>query len=49
MWENSDIFEAIKEIEKRMGCEIKYTKNTIEKHQRKLARLAKALKEDDDA
>lgn len=31
-----------------MGCEIKYTKNTIEKHQRKLARLAKALKDETD-
>jgi hypothetical protein len=32
LWENTDIFEAIKEIEKKMGCEIKFTKNTIDKH-----------------
>jgi len=49
LWgDHEDIFENIKDIEKRMGCEIKFTKNTIEKHQRKLARLAKALKEDEE-
>jgi hypothetical protein len=32
LWENEDIFTAIKEIETRMGCEIKYTQKTIEKH-----------------
>jgi hypothetical protein len=43
LWENADIFTAIKEIETRMGCEIKYTQKTIEKHQRKLARLYKTI------
>lgn len=43
LWENADIFTAIKEIESRMGCEIKYTQKTIEKHQRKLARLYKTI------
>lgn len=32
LWENTDIFQAIADIEKKMGCEIKFTKNTIEKH-----------------
>jgi len=33
LWgDHDDLFENIKDIEKRMGCEIKFTKNTIEKH-----------------
>lgn len=43
LWENADIFAAIKEIETRLGCEIKFTQKTIEKHQRKLARLYKTI------
>lgn len=42
LWEKSDIFEAIKHIEEKAKCKVVFTRNTIEKHQRKLARLAKS-------
>jgi hypothetical protein len=32
LWDKSDIFEAIKNIESETGITIKFTKNTIEKH-----------------
>lgn len=41
LWNDTDIFQSIQDIEKTMGCQIKFTKNTIDKHQRKLAKLAK--------
>jgi hypothetical protein len=48
LWEDSDIFKAIENIEKQTGIKIKFTKRTIEKHQRKLAEAVKKLGEDLD-
>jgi hypothetical protein len=48
LWEKPDIFEAIAEIEKNTGLQIKYTKNTIQKHQNKLAKAVKKSGEDLD-
>lgn len=48
LWEKTDIFDAIDHIEKETGIKIKYTKNTIERHQKKLAKAVKKSGEDQD-
>jgi ribosomal protein S18 len=48
LWEEKDIFTAISKIEKELNITIKFTKNTIAKHQRKLAKAIKSSGEDLD-
>ena len=48
LWEKTNIEDAIKNIETQAGVKIKYTINTIKKHQNKLAKAVKKSGEDID-
>jgi hypothetical protein len=48
LWEKENIEDAIKHIEVIAGIKIKYTKNTIISHQKKLAKSVKKSGEDVD-
>ncbi len=46
LWEKTNIFDAISNIQNETGMVIKFTPNTIKKHQSKLAKL---IETDDDS
>jgi len=48
LWNKHNIEDAIKDIESRQNIQIKYTPNTIQKHQRKLTKAVKKTGEDVD-
>lgn len=47
LWDDPDIFETIPRIEEKMKCKIQFTKNTVARHQRKLAKLAVSQQDDE--
>lgn len=46
LWEKPEFYDALQEIENKTGIKIKYTKNTIDKHLKKLAKAVKKSGED---